>query len=168
MADFSADPLDSLTLPDFARLLLGVDHTKIHSDLARLGYITSGKCKSITAAGQGLFRYQEYEEGWNATIRPTEAGRERIVEHYLDDELTMRRPYYKSVWNGVATYWFDEHRVAAYADRIRDELTPEQQKTVDDVAALKGRPLNEPSWHPLAKRVHALGMVLITAGVIPA
>jgi hypothetical protein len=165
MMSMTTDPLDDLTLQNFARLLLGMDHTQIHNDLARLGYtVMVGNKKRISHFGAGLFRYQDYEN-YDPTIRATEAGRERIVQHYINDELTMKPPYTKYTWSGVDYFSFNEGSVAAYAEKVRPALTSDQRKTIDDVIALNGRKIG--GDYDLYKRVEALGMYLRSIDVIP-
>lgn len=162
------DPLHNLTLPDFARLLLGVDHKMIHRDLERLGYIVShGKRKTIVTNANHLFRYERYEDGWNPTIRPTEAGRERIVQHYLDGDLSMVKPYTKYTWDGRDSFSFNEHAVAAHAVKVMDRLNSGQRNLVQQIIELNGRRADHTTdFGDFHHRVHELGMFLMAIEVI--
>lgn len=123
------------TLKGIAETLPGARWPMIRKDLERLGYLSNpsgSKQWLITTQGGGLFEYHS-DPKWGCYPVATDAGYQRIITHYANDELSMYPLYYYSCGDRI----YHPGRVVKLALENEDKLDDMELQLVTEV--LNGR-----------------------------
>lgn len=84
----------TVTVAAFARTLEGVNSHKIKSDLKRLGYLyqdAAGRYRVYSKHRDVLFKEKVLETYGNFDLIVLEKGKEQIVAHYRNGDLTLKK-----------------------------------------------------------------------------
>lgn len=86
----------TMTIAAFGRTLEGLNTQQIKSDLMKLGYFyrdAAGRYRVYAKYRDTLFAEKVLDTYGVFEIVPLDKGKERIVQHYLNGELTMKKGY---------------------------------------------------------------------------